>query len=242
MLSKPRIKKLRIFAGPNGSGKTTLINEIRSSFSFGKYINADEILASFQQKKFLDYSFILQEKISIQEWRQFLKTQSRIISTNLEKLRISDYFIYTDNPLDGYDASVIADFFREKLLFEEQNFSFETVMSHYSKIEFMKKARLYGFKIYYYFVCTSDPEINVKRVENRVQQGGHDVDTEKIKSRYNKCLQLLHDAFLTADRAFVMDTTYGDAQVIVEKNGVDVDVLGGEVPEWVEEYLLKKLR
>lgn len=242
MLSKPRNKKLRIFAGPNGSGKSTLISEIRSNFNLGKYVNADEILISFQLKKYLDYSFILNERISLQEWHQFLKTQDRAYSRSLDELKISDFFIYSDCPLDGYDASIVADFFREKLLLGEQNFSFETVMSHSSKIDFMRKARSNGFKIYYYFICTSDPEINLNRVENRIQQGGHAVDPEKIKSRYYRCLQLLHDAFLASDRAFVIDTTYGDAQVIVGKNDSDVHVLKDEVPEWVEEYLLKNLK
>lgn len=85
MLSKPTNKKLRIFAGPNGSGKSTLISEIRSNFNLGKYVNADEILISFQLKKYLDYSFILNERISLQEWHQFLKTQNRAFSSSLEK-------------------------------------------------------------------------------------------------------------------------------------------------------------
>lgn len=242
MFSKTRNKKLRVFAGPNGSGKSTIINEIRSEVNFGKYVNADEILASFQLKKYLDYSFILNDKINLQDWDLFLETQNREFSSNLQKLRISDYFIYTDYPLDGYDASIIADFFREKLILGDHNFSFETVMSHTSKIDFMRKARSNGFKIYYYFICTSDPEINLSRVKNRIQQGGHAVDPEKITSRYYRCLQLLNSAFLVADRAFVIDTTYGDAQVIVEKNGIDINVLKDEVPEWVEEYLLKNLK
>jgi predicted ABC-type ATPase len=242
MLSKPNNKKLRIFAGPNGSGKSTLINEIQSKFNLGKYVNADEILLSFQLKKYLDYSFILNDRISLEEWHQFLNTQEREYSNSLEKLNISDYFIYTEYPLDGYDASIVAEFFREKLVFGEQNFSFETVMSHSSKIDFLKRARSNGFKIYYYFICTSDPEINLNRVENRIQQGGHAVDPNKITSRYYRCLQLLHNTFVISDRAFVIDTTYGDAHVIVEKNGIDVHVLKDEVPEWVEEYLLKNLK
>ena len=36
-------KRLRMFAGPNGSGKSTIFNKIRSQFSLGIYLNADEI-------------------------------------------------------------------------------------------------------------------------------------------------------------------------------------------------------
>lgn len=234
-------KKLRIFAGPNGSGKSTLINEIRSQFNMGKYVNADDILASFQSKKYFDFSFIFNDVIRQEEWLEFLKIQKRDISENLLNLRISEYFIYSETSLDGYDASIITDFFREKLVHTGCNFSFETVLSHESKIDFMKLAKSSGYKIYYYFVCTSDPEINLSRVQNRILQGGHAVSPEKIFSRYYRCLQLLHDTFLVADRAFVIDTTYGDAQVIIEKNGFNVNVLTSEIPEWVEEYLLTYL-
>lgn len=241
MLSKKTSKKLRIFAGPNGSGKSTLINEIGSKFNIGLYVNADDILASFKSKAFFDYSFILNDKINQKDWYEFVTLQKRAYSSQLIKLKISDYFMFSDEQLDGYDASIIADFFRERLLISDYNFSFETVMSHSSKIDFMRKASENGFKVYFYFVCTSDPDINLSRVENRIQQGGHAVDPEKIVSRYFRCLQLLSSAFLVADRAFVIDTTYGFSEVIVEKNGIDVKVLKSEVPEWVEEYLLKYL-
>jgi predicted ABC-type ATPase len=241
MSSKLTNKKLRVFAGPNGSGKSTLINEIRSQFNIGLYVNADDILASFQSKSYFDYSFILKDKIIQAEWNEFVIRQKRPNSISLTKLRISDYFMLSEAQLNGYDASIIADFFRERLLISDYNFSFETVMSHFSKIDFMRKARANGFKVYYYFICTSDPDINLNRVANRIKQGGHAVDPEKIVSRYFRCLQLLSNAFLVADRAFVIDTTYGFSEVIVEKNGIDVKVLKAEVPQWVEEYLLKNL-
>jgi predicted ABC-type ATPase len=65
-------------------------------------------------------------------------------------------------------------------------------MSHFSKIDFMRKASENGFKVYCYFVCTSDPDINLNRVANRIQQGGHAVDPEKIVSRYLDHLDILH--------------------------------------------------
>ena len=62
------------------------------------------------------------------------------------------------------------------------SFSFETVMSHPSKIKELKKAKEKGYRIYLYFVCTDDAEINVNRVANRIEKGGHPVDVYKIRS------------------------------------------------------------
>ena len=71
-----------------------------------------------------------------------------------------------------------------------KSFCYETVMSHPSKIDLIKKAKENGYKITSIFVYTQNPEINIQRVKLRVMQGGHDVSPEKIKSRYYRSLEL----------------------------------------------------
>jgi predicted ABC-type ATPase len=123
----------------------------------------------------------------------------------------------------------------------DKSFSFETVMSHPSKLNYLERAKRSGFKIYFYFICTSDPAINVSRVQNRVFQGGHDVEVSKISTRYFRCLELLYDAFSLADRAFIIDTTFGDTDVIIEKNDETIKIVSSGIPEWVNDYLIKKI-
>ena len=41
--------------------------------------------------------------------------------------------------------------------------------------------------------------INIGKVANRVQRGGHDVPTKRIVERYVRCLRLLPDAIGAAD-------------------------------------------
>ncbi len=241
MSSSENIKKLRVFAGPNGSGKTTIVNEIRTKYNVGSFVNADIIQQTLNRLGYLDYSEIYHYFISTKEWLGYLKSSEREVSKVLLSLKFSDYHLISSSSLDGYDAAIIAEFFRFKLVFGMVTFSYETVFSHESKLEFLRSAIRNGFKIYLYFVCTQDPRININRVKNRVLQGGHDVGEDKIESRYYRTLGLLKDAFLLSDRAFVIDTTFTDAQVVVEKNGNNVNVLTDEIPEWVEEYLLKYL-
>lgn len=47
-------------------------------------------------------------------------------------------------------------------------FAFETVMSHKSKIKEIAAAKKKGYKIYLYFVCIDNPDINIERVKDRV--------------------------------------------------------------------------
>ena len=112
------------------------------------------------------------------------------------------------------------------------------MFSHESKLDFLKLAKKNGFKIYLYFVCTQDPKINISRVKNRVLQGGHDVSADKIESRYYRTLELLSRAFLVSDRAFIIDTSINSGEIILEKNGANVNILVDEIPEWVNTYLI----
>lgn len=102
-------------------------------------------------------------------------------------------------PVGAYDkrvaeAQLEADSLRDQYLLEMRSFSFETVMSHRSKIEILQNAKARGFDVTVYFVATRDPEINVNRVERRVDLGGHDVPKDRIIARYFRTMELLPEA------------------------------------------------
>lgn len=82
-----------------------------------------------------------------------------------------------------YEAAAISDFIRQQLLLSGRSFSFETVMSHPSTVDFIRNASSRGFKVYLYFVSTASVAINVDRVKQRVAKGGHDVPEPKIRAR-----------------------------------------------------------
>jgi predicted ABC-type ATPase len=65
-------------------------------------------------------------------------------------------------------AQALADQARARCLDRRQDFSFETVMSHPSKVDFLELAGSLGYETVLYFVSTSDPELNVVRVSERV--------------------------------------------------------------------------
>jgi predicted ABC-type ATPase len=110
-------------------------------------------------------------------------------------------------PARSKQAQAIADFRRDSCLASRLSFSFETVMSHPSKVEFMVRAHDAGYEVTVFFVCTSDPDINIARVENRVSRGGHDVPRERIVARYWRSLELLLSAALVANRTVLFDNS-----------------------------------
>jgi predicted ABC-type ATPase len=138
-------------------------------------------------------------------------------------------------------AQKIAENKRQDLLKAGISHSFESVMSHHSKIEYMIAAKEKDFYVILFFVGINDPSINVERVINRVAKGGHDVPTEKIRSRYERTMNMLYEAATTADEAIIFDNTQrseGLKKAAVVKKG-QLKSFDPRFP-WVRKYLVTK--
>lgn len=118
------------------------------------------------------------------------------------------------------EAAQLADKFRYACLERKEDFTFETVLSTQSKIDFLKEAKAQGYFIRSIFVFTRDWRINAARVKMRVALGGHDVPEEKIFSRYNRSIKLLPELIAVSDICNVYDNS-GDAPVRIFKKRKD---------------------
>ena len=246
-MGKPRI---RMFAGPNGSGKSELIREIvKKEIPLGPVINADQIAKTIHEKGFLDLEEYRLKNITQSDWEN-AKDNHTEIRSRIERSDISAGIFIKENTLicklskeDSYTAALIADFLRYSMVGQQVSFSFETVMSHPGKVEFLHYAAQKGYTTYLYYIATESPDININRVENRVAKGGHDVPIQKIESRYYRSLDLLLNALKSADRAYLIDNSKKSNFVILEKkyNGMGYPRTK-KMPRWVEKYVLNKLK
>lgn len=126
---------------------------------------------------------------------------------------------------------------RYECLDQKKDFVFETVFSSTEKLEFVRKAKAAGFFIRLFFVCTSDPEINVHRITKRFLEGGHEVPISKIISRYYKSLANAAQAIPLVDRAYIYDNSVENALPQLLFRTVDGEVFKQyteNVPEWAE--------
>ena len=130
------------------------------------------------------------------------------------------------------EAAQEAELIRNKLLESRMDFTFETVLSTDRNIDLLQRAKDAGYQVYAVFVLTNDPEINVKRVKERVSAGGHDVPEEKIKSRYLRSLNNLSRLVRIADMTRIVDNT-GDAPSLI------CEVQGKKVTIWESEHWSK---
>lgn len=245
------VKRLRVFAGPNGSGKSTLYDYLVKTEAFHSYyyINPDIILKDLNTSFDLNNFPIIYSDDELINFLNASSFQSKVdykfsevISLNENKVSLK----YQSLKDISYLAAVIADFIRTKMIISNSSFSFESVFSHESKIKILEDAKNADFKIYLYFIATSNPEINIQRVKNRVESGGHDVAEDKVNSRYYKTMNNLYSAFELSDKAFFFDNSNlkmnGSFDFFAEKNGKKVylsDPLS--VPHWFFDYILKKI-
>ena len=213
-MPQPRI---RMFAGPNGSGKST-IKDYLLPRHIGAYLNADEL----EKQLTLNHHFSLaefHESLDNQQLINFLKSKKRQVNHKIIPLLSTDPIILDNRniafevqEIDSYLAARIIDFIRIKFIELKMSFTFETVMSHVSKVEFLQQAKAQGFRTYLYYVSTVDPEINISRVQYRVSQGGHDVPEDKIRTRYLRSMDLLLKAIDSSDRAYIFDNSSDGTQ------------------------------
>lgn len=137
---------------------------------------------------------------------------------------------------------------REACISGGRSFTYETVMSHPSKLDVFGRARANGFETRLLFVGLEDPQLNVDRVALRVARGGHDVPVDRIVARYHRTMAALHDAVKLSDAAFVFDNSRATGLIAVPRLFVEVSELGRRfrlhalpMPRWIEEHLIAKL-
>jgi predicted ABC-type ATPase len=143
-------------------------------------------------------------------------------------------------------AQLIADRRREACIDAKRSFSFETVMSHPSKVDILLRAKKAGFFVQLFFVGTDDPMTNVDRVALRVAQGGHHVPEERIIARWKRTMDLLHQAMEASDKSFIFDNsatlpTLSAPRLILEMEGRKIARRTDPVPDWVRHYVLDRL-
>lgn len=239
-------KRLRIFAGPNGSGKSSIYRLIAERFPVGIYINADDLQADLSSSGRVD---LLQfhPALSFEALHQFFDEHDlpKTYGIQFPFIRDSDGRIGLAETSGigeklAYAVAVLADYIRRRLIDEGTDVSFETVLSHRSKLELMRQARAAGYRVYLYYVCVASPEISKQRVALRVRQGGHSVPEDKIVERYERSLSFLSQAVSLSDRAYLFDNTYSGASLKLEINqGADVIPHEPLLPDWITRNLPK---
>ncbi len=138
--------------------------------------------------------------------------------------------------MSNEEAAVFADKKRYEATEAKEDFTFETVLSSHYKLDILRKAKENGYFIKCIFVLTNDPIVNVSRVETRVASGGHNVDKDKIISRYYKSLANIKQLIEICDILHVFDNTY-EPMRIIRKHKDDFSIFPND--QWTVERIIE---
>ena len=109
--------------------------------------------------------------------------------------------------IDAYAAAVVADALRRELVRQRESFVFETVFSDPvgDKLAFLAETAAAGFTVVLCFIGVCGADTSVERVAMRVLQGGHDVPSEKLVSRFPRTMANLRAAIRGLPHVIVFD-------------------------------------
>ena len=235
--------RLRMLAGPNGSGKSTLAQQLVDDYAVNlyKFLNADMLFAEIANSRKTACPF----SIDNQELLDFIATSTypeyckQPFQDHLISINDDDYLIFAPEAINSYTVAMTADFFKAQYLKRHLSFSFETVFSHPAKIEILKKAQAEGFRTYMYFVATENPDVNLKRIKQRVKNGGHNVPEDKTIARYHRCLEQIKYALPYLNRAYFFDNSTNQSTFFAEYEfGKGFLLYTESVPEWFRRAVL----
>lgn len=139
----------------------------------------------------------------------------------------------------SYDAAHLVERFRDEFLVNGISFCFETVFSHASKIDFIAKAKAYGYHVVLVYIHLEHLGLNEARVFQRVSEGGHSVPPEKIRTRLPRTMENVAVALTLADEARLLDNSSRSdpfKEIALARKGRRIRTVD-PLPHWAEEML-----
>lgn len=102
------------------------------------------------------------------------------------------------------------------------DFAFETTLAGKSYVRFLKNVKEEGFKIHLFFLWLQNVDLAIKRIETRVQAGGHNVPIADVKRRFHRGIHNLFNLYRPLlDFWMIFDNSGASPrEVAFEKDGI----------------------
>jgi predicted ABC-type ATPase len=102
-----------------------------------------------------------------------------------------------------------------ELIDRRETFALESTLSGRTYVNVFEDAKRQGYAIELHFIWIPDVLEAIRRVRQRVIEGGHDVPTEDIRRRFARSIQLLLDDYAAlADRWVLWDNSTPPAKAL----------------------------
>jgi predicted ABC-type ATPase len=117
----------------------------------------------------------------------------------------------------------------------KQSFMVETTLAGKSYLNLMREMKSRSWSVVLIYIGLDNPNLNVKRVGDRVELGGHDVPRSDILRRYERSLANLTKAVKIVDRLILYDnSTNAGHQIIATVEGDRSVIYTQDLPGWID--------
>lgn len=131
----------------------------------------------------------------------------------------------------------------EQHLKDNTSFMIESNLAVQADYDWIDKMKARGYATHLYFLCTSDVEINVRRVQKRVAEGGHPVSAAIVRQRFNNGLMYLKGKLHTFNEAILIDNSEDEPKKVVAISNGHIIIKEDPCPVWAKGalYIIEKL-
>lgn len=153
------------------------------------------------------------------------------IQTNVDPDSIAKKYTENKEIRAGREAIRLID----ELIIGKKDFSMETTMSGQLPLRQMHSAKENGFKVIIYYMGVEKIAINLNRIRQRVEQGGHNIPEEDVLRRESRSLNNLMKMVFVADEIHLIDNTYMQANIVasIRRSDYKIHLSKNEMPGWI---------
>ena len=157
-----------------------------------------------------------------------------VLKANLNLGRIIDVDkMAQENGLNALETGKKASILIDECLDKGISFTQETTLSGIKTLNTVQRARDNGYMIRLFYVGLDTAQESLKRIENRVAKGGHNIGTEDVLRRFDNRFDSLVKVLPYCDEVTFFDNDNGFTEVAEYKNGELLPI--GNAPQWINE-------
>ncbi len=112
-----------------------------------------------------------------------------------------------------------------QLMEEGVDFAFETTLATRSYVSLVKKAQERGYYVTLVYFWLSSPELAIKRVASRVNEGGHFIPDDVVVRRYYRGLYNLFHLYVPVCDVWMLVDNISTIPETIAEGGVGVDTV-----------------
>lgn len=130
---------------------------------------------------------------------------------------------------DLITAARVSIYQRNKMLKSNRNFTIETTLSGKSYLKFMDEAKSRGYQVNLIFFYVNSIEESLKRVQRRVESGGHNVAEKDIRRRFPRSLCNFFLYAAKSDHWVVIDNNQPDPIVAADCTNGTISIVRSDL-------------